>query len=89
MRLEQAIFTSVRSERLDGYQLAARSPGIDDDLAKELITWGPAHDSLWDNSLRASSLNFHALSDDRFCVSKTVLAGAEYSGRSGGRVTRK
>ena len=33
MRLEQAIFTSVRSERLDGYQLAARSEGVSDDLA--------------------------------------------------------
>src|SRR5262245_10047182 len=32
MRLEQAIFTSVRSERLDGYQLAARSAGVSDEL---------------------------------------------------------
>ena len=47
MRLEQAIFTSVRSERLDGYQLAARSSGVTDELAKELTGWGPAHDSLW------------------------------------------
>jgi hypothetical protein len=86
MRLEQAIFTSIRSERLDGYQLAARSPGINEELAKELTAWGPAHDSLWSSEPGASSINFHGLSDDRFCISRTVLAGAEYSGRRGGRV---
>lgn len=86
MRLEQAIFTSVRSERLDGYQLAARSGGVSDDLAKELTSWGPAHDSLWLNQPGASSVNFHRLADDHFCVSQTTLAGAEYSGRGGGRV---
>jgi len=86
MRLEQAIFTSVRSERLDGYQLAARSGGVSDDLAKELTSWGPAHDSLWLNQPGASSVNFHRLADDHFCVSQTTLSGAEYSGRGGGRV---
>lgn len=86
MRLEQAIFTSVRSERLDGYQLAARSEGVDDDLAKELTAWGPAHDSLWLGHPGASSINFHGLAEDRYCVSQTTLSGAEYSGRGGGRV---
>jgi hypothetical protein len=86
MRLEQAIFTSVRSERLDGYQLAARSEGVSDDLAKELTAWGPAHDSLWLSHPGASSINFHALSAGRYCVSQTTLSGAEYSGRGGGRV---
>jgi GTPase-associated protein 1, N-terminal domain type 2 len=86
MRLEQAIFTSVRSERLDGYQLAARSGGVSDELAKELTGWGPAHDSLWLGHPGASSVNFHALAEDRFCVSQTTLSGAEYSGRGGGRV---
>lgn len=86
MRLEQAIFTSVRSERLDGYQLAAKSGGVSEDLAKELTAWGPAHDSLWHGHPGATSVNFHGLSDDRFCVSQTTLSGAEYSGRGGGRV---
>jgi len=86
MRLEQAIFTSVRSERLDGYQLAARSGGVTDELAKELTNWGPAHDSMWLKHPGASSVNFHSLADDRFCVSQTTLSGAEYSGRGGGRV---
>lgn len=86
MRLEQAIFTSVRSERLDGYQLAARSDGVSDDLAKELTGWGPAHDSLWAIHPGATSANFHGLADGRYCVSQTTLSGAEYSGRGGGRV---
>jgi hypothetical protein len=86
MRLEQAIFTSVRSERLDGYQLAARSSGVTDELAKELTSWGPAHDSLWVNAPGATSFNVHGLGDGRVCLSQTTLSGAEYSGRGGGRV---
>jgi hypothetical protein len=86
MRLEQAIFTSVRSERLDGYQLAARSSGVTDELAKELTSWGPAHDSMWVSEPGATSTNFHRLSEDRVCISQTTLSGAEYSGRGGGRV---
>jgi hypothetical protein len=86
MHLEQAIFTSIKSDRLDGYQLAASSPGIDQTLAQELTVWGPAHDSLWDNRRDARSVNFHPLSTGDYCLSCTSLAGAEYSGRGGGRV---
>jgi hypothetical protein len=86
MRLEQAIFTSIRGARLDGYQLAVTSPGINSQIAKELTGWGPAHDSLWNTEPGAKSINFHTLSDGLFCVSQTSLAGAEYSGRGGGRV---
>jgi GTPase-associated protein 1, N-terminal domain type 2 len=86
MRLEQAIFTSVRSSRLDGYQLAATSSGVSAAVAKELATWGPAHDSLWDTRQDARSVNFHPLANGAYCLSCTTLSGAEYSGRGGGRV---
>ena len=86
MRLEQAIFTSVHGHRLDGYQLAARSPGVSEPLARELTLWGPAHDSLWDTRRDARSVNFHPLESGDYCLSVTTSAGAEYSGRSGGRV---
>jgi hypothetical protein len=86
MRIEQAIFTSVQSGRLNGYQLAATSSGITPEQAKELTVWGPAHDSLWDTRPTARSINFHPLADGQFCLSCTTLAGAEYSGRGGGRV---
>ncbi len=86
MRLETAIFTSVKSARLDGYQLAAASSGISDAVAKELTVWGPAHDSLWDMRYDARSVNFFRLTGGDYCLSCTTLAGAEYSGRGGGRV---
>lgn len=86
MRIEQAVFTSIRGPRLAGYQLAARSPGISEALAQELTAWGPAHDSLWESRQDSRSINFHPLSTGDYCLSVTVVAGAEYSGRGGGRV---
>lgn len=86
MRIEQAIFTSIRGERMEGYQLAAWSSGIDAEQAKELSAWGPAHESLLSEQPGATSVNFHLLRSGLGCLSKTTLAGAEYSGRHGGRV---
>ena len=87
MRLPQAIFTSVRGKRLDGYQLAARSDEIDDELARDLTSWGPAHDSLLFPREGIESINFHPLHGGEWhCLSRTVCAGAEYSGRAGGRI---
>src|SRR5688500_15486534 len=83
--VEQAIFTSARGERMAGYQLTSRSSGIDDELANQLSNWGPAHDSL-ESRLGRSSVNVHLLEGDRICIGYTQLAGAEYSGRAGGRV---
>jgi hypothetical protein len=86
MRLEQAIYTSLPGPRLAGYQLAAVSPGISPSLARELTTWGPAHDALWDRRADARSVNFHPLLSGQWCLSWTCVAGEEYSGRGGGRV---
>jgi hypothetical protein len=86
MRLQQAIFTSVRGSRLEGYQIAAQSAGVSEALAKELTAWGPAHDSLWDTRHDARSVNYHPLESGDYCLSCTRLAGAEYSSRSGNRV---
>ncbi len=86
MRLEQAVFTSIRGSRMDGYQLAAHSGGLGESLVKELTTWGPAHDSLWDTRRDARTVNFHPLSTGDFCLSWTSIAGEEYSGRGGGRI---
>jgi hypothetical protein len=86
MLAQQAIFTSCRTARLDGYQLAATSAGVSQAQADELSAWGPAHDSLLNPTARAGSVNFHRLADGTWCISKTLPAGAEYSGRSGPRV---
>lgn len=83
--VEQAIFTSARGGRMAGYQLTSRSGGIDDELATQLSNWGPAHDSL-ETRLGRSSVNVCLLEGERVCIGYTQLAGAEYSGRGGGRV---
>ncbi len=86
MLVEQAIFTSARTDRMDGYHLVATSSGVSTEQAEELTAWAPAHDSLLRPDARSGSINFHRLSDGTFCVSKSVPAGAEYSGRGGPKV---
>jgi len=82
----QAIFTSARTPRQDGYQIVAQSDDVDDAIAAELRRWAPAHDSLWTRE----SLNFHRLDatsrEERFAISHTSLQGQDYSGRGVGRV---
>ena len=82
MLIEQAIFTSAESDHAVGYHLVARSPGIEECDARELTVWGPSHDSLESSSVAtAASVNFFRLPSGAYCVSKTQLAGEEYSGR--------
>ncbi len=84
--IEQAVFTSAPTHRATGYQLIGRSPGLAEDDARELAVWGPSHDSLLDLGPDAASINFHPLPSGAYCVSRTVSAGFEYSGRGGHRV---
>jgi hypothetical protein len=84
--IEQAIFTSAETCRLRGYQLVAASPGIDAQIARELTTWSPSHESLCDGGDAAASVNFHPVGGERWCISQSVAAGEEYSGRGGTRV---
>ncbi len=84
--IKQAIFTSIRSGSNDGYQLAASSPGIASEDARELSQWGPAHDSLYRDRVASGCVNFFRLSSGLHCVSRTVPAGREYSGRGGERI---
>jgi len=80
---DQAIFTSIDSPRGGGYQLAATSVGISPAEARELSTWGPSHDSLWETEEPARSYNFHRLQSGRLAVSRTIQGAAEFSGRGG------
>jgi hypothetical protein len=84
--VEQAIFTSARTGHGDGYQVVARSPDVAEAEARELSTWGPSHGALNDRRDEAPSVNFHRLASGRFCISKTVAAGGEYSQRGGARI---
>ena len=86
MFVEQAIFTSVRSGRNEGYQIAAASPGVTIADKRELAQWGPGHDALYDTRPTAESINCHRMENGLHCLSRTVYAGREYSGRGGYRV---
>jgi len=84
--VEQAVFTSARTDRSAGYQLVGRSPGVCEADARHLAVWGPSHDALLDLGPEATSINFHPLPSGAYCVSRTTAAGWEYSGRGGQRV---
>jgi len=85
-RIEQAVFTSARTARGQGYQLVARSAGISRRHARELARWRPTHNSLLDASAERRSINSHRLTCGAFCVSLTTPAGTEYSRRTGPRI---
>ncbi len=75
MHVEQAIFTSVRSRKSQGYHLVAQSPGLTDEMGRALTKWGPSHASLLVESPNAESLNFHSIDDDWCAVSRTTHGG--------------
>jgi hypothetical protein len=83
MRLEQAIFTSARTNKLHGYHLIARSPGISPEMAQSLNRWGPSHSSLADLAVNTFSINFHPVVDNWFAISRSTYGGPEYSNRGG------
>ena len=83
MLIEQAIFTSAQTDRAQGYQLLSRSPGLTEADARELSVWGPSHNSLLDEASAGASTNFFRLASGSYCVSRTTIAGNEYSGRGG------
>ena len=83
MLIEQAIFTSARTDRAEGYQLLSRSGHVCEADARELSVWGPSHGSLLKESDQAESVNFFALASGSYSISRTSVAGKEYSGRGG------
>jgi hypothetical protein len=83
MRVEQAIFTSTRAARVQGYHLAARSSGLDDDTARILTRWAPSHGALASSEPDATCLNFHPVGERWLAVSRTAYGGPEYSARGG------
>lgn len=86
MLVEQAVFASARTERGDGYQLVAVSPGVADEDRRALTTWCPSHDALLDDDPTAKSVNFHRLPSGAYSIARTSPAGAEFSGRGGAQV---
>jgi len=70
---------------MEGYQLVAQSSGLSPEHAAQITRFGPAHDALH----AAQSVNFFQLSSDAFCISRSTIAGEEYSGRRGGNVSTR
>jgi hypothetical protein len=84
--IEQAIFTSAKTDSAAGYHVVAQSVGVLKEDARELSVWCPSHDALLEAGTEAVSFNFHPLPSGAYCLSRTLPAGWEYSGRGGMRV---
>lgn len=83
MLIEQAIFTSARTAKVQGYHLVSRSPGIDEENARVLTKWSPSHGALVGPEPDAESLNYHAAARGHLALSRSFYGGPEYSARRG------
>lgn len=79
--VEQAIFTSVETDRETGYRVVASSAGVCEVDARELAVWEPSHDSMLDRGPDSESINFHPLPSGAYCISRTTSAGGDHGGR--------
>ncbi len=79
--IEQVIFTSLERGRETGCQVAARSVGVCEADARELVAWEPSRDSMPEMGPGAESFNFHPLPSGAYCISHTIPVGRENSGQ--------
>ncbi len=82
IEVDQAVFASDNNARVRGYQLVARSAGIDDQVAHELCRWSPSHNGLHDEHPNTTGLCFFPVCD-RVAIGQSVFGAPEYSGRGG------
>ena len=81
---EQAVFTSTDRGPIKGYQLVAKSAGIDRRLEQELSRWSPTR-GFRDRPVDWS-LNCFPVFEDLTAITRTTLGGPEYSGRGGTQI---
>ncbi len=81
IHVEQAVFASSDRGSMKGYQLVAKSAGIDRETSSELSRWSPTR--MVDERPEHRTINAFPISEDRFAVTRTVVGGPEYSGRGG------
>lgn len=84
MKVEQAVFASSDRGSVKGYQLVAKSGGVDRACSQALCRWAPTQFPSDDPD--HWTINYFPLSDDLVAVTRTVLGGPEYSGRGGTQV---
>ncbi len=81
--VDQAIFASADNSRVQGYQLVARSEGIDDEIAHALRTWSPTHGGLFSDDPNTEGHSYFPINDKLVAVGRSVYGSPEYSGRGG------
>ncbi|MGB0599159.1 MAG: hypothetical protein ACPGLY_20945 [Rubripirellula sp.] len=79
INVEQAIFSSADRGAMKGYQLIARSAGIDREASNELCRWSPTR--MIDDRPDHWCINAFPISGERVAVTRTVVGGPEYSSR--------
>jgi hypothetical protein len=79
MKVQQAIFASSDRGTMKGYQLVAKSDGIDRLMSKELCRWMPSRAASDDPN--DWSINYFRINNDCYTIARSVLGGPEYSTR--------
>ena len=82
--VEQAIFSSSDRGSMKGYQLIAKSAGIDRETGKELCRWAPTR--MIDETPELWTINAFPIGEDRYAISRTVVGGPEYSSRGASQI---
>ncbi len=72
MLVQQAIFSSGRRRQREGFELVSRSAGLTRLDAGSLVRWLPWCDALSPSDHPATGMCYAPLSDDAFCISRTM-----------------
>lgn len=83
LRIERAIFTSIRSPMGEGYRIVAASKGISSDEKRAITRCAPSHGSLCDPAGGATALASFVLDSGRRCVFLSANRGTEHTARGG------
>lgn len=81
--IDQAVYTSEKNIRRRGYQLAARSSGVNHDMVSELSRWSPSHGAILSTERNAHCAFWFPVSGEKIALGRTVYGLPEYSGRGG------
>jgi len=83
LEIDQAIFASTDRGLVRGYQLVARSAGVDAACGQTLCRWSPTQLPL---EIDQWALSFFRVSETAVAVARSLWGGPEYSGRGGAEV---
>jgi hypothetical protein len=84
IEIDRAMFGSSQRGAVEGYQLLCWSDGVDSQTGKELCQWAPTR--LVSSAADRWTVQLFYSSSGRPCISRTFLAGHEYSRRGGRNV---